>query len=181
MDLCVRSSIDMCLLPFMFQTFNQVVSKNSWIAMFKSFLNKSHEVRVLGPLLLRSFHSTALLLEPPDGMLSSPMGIGQGAQPLSHWLWFPAINPFVDGTFWRFFRNDIATYTKHQVAQSCCDEIFIFRSWRWSYAFARPVRAWTGQNIEKSVIAGNTASHSEASWWLKLLRMYLSFVQAADQ
>ena len=30
------------------------------IAMFKSFLNKSHEVRVLGPLLLRSFHSTAL-------------------------------------------------------------------------------------------------------------------------
>ena len=117
------------------------------IAMFKSFLNKSHEVRVLGPLLLRSFHSTALLLEPPDGMLSSPMGIGQGAQPLSHWLWFPAISPFVDGTFWRFFRNDIATYTKHQVAQSCCDEIFIFRSWRWSYAFARPVRAWTGQNI----------------------------------
>jgi hypothetical protein len=33
------------------------------------------------------------------------------------------------------------------VAQRCCDEIFIFRSWRWSYAFARPVRAWTGQNI----------------------------------
>jgi hypothetical protein len=33
----------------------------------------------------------------------------------------------------------------------------------------------------ESVIAGNTASHSEASWWLKLLRMYLSFVQAADQ